>query len=235
MAYYELGFKLQHDRCPYNEFSSVHPAAVVSHWCNWSRDVVEIAHRDVQTDRMQEAIRGLTRALGAKVLRRSFARSNLQVVLQHCSCDVIPPPTLATIESSNCLELQPRVYTGGWEWYRVIAFSERDIRSLFRVLDKSRARVEVTSRGKVSEESVHENLLISTTSLFGELTEKQTKALITAMYSGYYRMPRVVNAGEIAKLVGMPRTSFVDHLRKAENKVLLALEPYLRMRSAGTN
>jgi predicted DNA binding protein len=211
-------------------FSALNPSAVVSHWCNWSRDVLEIAHPNLGSEQVQAAIRDLAKSLGTKILRRSYAKSNLQVVLQHCACDKIPPPTLPTIERWNCLELQPTVYTEGWEWYRVIAFSERDIRNLFRELDKSRAKVEVTSRGKVLEESVHDTLLVSSKSLFGSLTAKQARALVTAMSNGYYRIPRGANAGSLAKLLGTPRTSFVDHLRKEENKVLLALEPYLRIR-----
>jgi predicted DNA binding protein len=37
------------------------------------------------------------------------------------------------------------VYTGGWEWYRVMAFSELDFKKLFRELERSNCDVEVTS------------------------------------------------------------------------------------------
>ena len=136
MTHYEVAFKLQHD-CPYNAFSKKHPSVVISHWCNWSRDVLEISHRDFQNDsEMKLDIQELTKSLGTKIIRRSYAKSNLQVVLMHCACDSIPPPTLPAIEKRNCLELQPAIYSEGWEWYRVIAFSERDLKNLFRDLDR---------------------------------------------------------------------------------------------------
>ncbi len=229
MTHYEIAFKLQHD-CPYNSFSKKHPSVVVSHWCNWSRDVLEIAHRDLQNDpAMKSDILELTRSLGTKIIRRSYARSNLQVVLMHCACDKIPPPTLPVVEKRNCLELQPAIYSEGWEWYRIIAFSERDLKNLFKDLDDY-CNIEVISRRSISDQSVRETFLVSSASLFGTLTQKQTKALMTALDNGYYRLPRTLTAGEIAGLMGVPRTSFVDHLRKAENKVLQAVGPYLRLK-----
>jgi len=170
----------------------------------------------------------LTRALESRVIRKSNATSNLQIVLQHCACDKIPPPTLPVIEGRNCLELQPAVYTGGWEWYRVIAFAEKDLKQLFKDLDEY-CKIEVTSRRIVENESIRDTFLVSTAALFGTLTTKQRRAVISALDNGYYHMPRRATAGEIAEKLGVPRTSYVDHLRKAENKLLQAVGSYLRL------
>lgn len=132
------------------------------------------------------------------------------------------------IEQHNCLELQPAVYTQGWEWYRVITFSEKDIKSLFKDLGKY--DVQVVSRRTVLDESVRDTFVLSTRTLFGDLTNKQRRALITALDNGYYSLPRQATAEEIARRAGVPRTSFVDHLRKAENKVLRSVGPYLRLK-----
>jgi hypothetical protein len=227
MAHFEVAFKLQHD-CPYNTFSKTHPAVVVSHWCNWSRDVLEISHRDLRDSHIQRSIQELNKALGARIIRKSYASSNLQVVLQHCACDKVPPPTLPVIESHNCLELQPTVYTGGWEWYRVIAFSEKDLRQLFKDLDEY-CKIEVTSSRSIENESIRDTFVVSTAALFGSLTGKQRRALITALDNGYYHMPRRATAGEIAEKLGVPRTSYVDHLRKAEDKLIQSIASYLRL------
>src|SRR5213594_479612 len=229
MTYYELPFKLQHD-CPYNDLSRQYPSPIVSHWCNWSRDVLEIAHRDTKEGGIRRAINDMLKEMGSKVIQTPRSSSGVHVVIQHCACDKLPPPTLPTIERRNCLNLQPMVYTGGWEWYHVVAFSQRDIKSLFR--DLKHCKVEVTSRRSISEEFVHDNLLISTSSLLGDLTRKQTNALLIALDNGYYNLPRRATALEISKRLGIPRTSFVDHLRKAQNKVIQAVGPYARLHSA---
>ena len=231
MTHYEVSFKLQHDNCPYNEFSKTHPSVVISHWCNWSKDVLEIVHRQVQTDPViKRDVQKLTKSLNAKVIRRSYAKASVQVVFMHCACDAIPPPTLPVIEKRNCLELLPAIYSDGWEWYRVIAFSDRDLKQLFNDLDRYCSTIQIISRRSITDESVRDTFLLSTASLFGALTDKQTKALMTALDNGYYKLPRSATAGDIARLMGVPRTSYVDHLRKAENKVLQAVGPYLRLK-----
>jgi predicted DNA binding protein len=122
------------------------------------------------------------------------------------------------------------VYTGGWEWYRITAFSEKDIKKLFKDLGRRKhCNVEVTSRNSISEEGVHNSLLIPAGSLLGGLTVKQTRALIAALDNGYFNLPRNANAMEIARRLGVPRTSFVDHMRKAQNKVIRTIGPYVRL------
>jgi predicted DNA binding protein len=143
MTYLELSFKLQHD-CPYNDFSRQYPSAVVSHWCNWSRDVLEINQDDSRAI-TRRAVREMLKRIGSKVIGTPGSSFNSYLVLQHCACDKLPPPTLPTIEKRNCLNLQPMIYTGGWEWYRITAFSDRDVKNLFRDLEKD-CTVEVTSR-----------------------------------------------------------------------------------------
>ena len=232
MTYYELTFKLQHN-CPYNDFSKRYPRAVVSHWCNWSRDVLEIAYNDSQTT-VRRAIREMLKRIGSKIIEAPRSIPSSYLVIQHCACDKLPPPTLPTIEKRNCLNLQPMVYTNGWEWYRVTAFSNRDVKDLFNDLEND-CTVEVTSRRTISEDAVRNSLLVSTKSLYGHLTSRQIRALVTALDSGYYSLPRRATAEEIARRLRVPRTSFTDHLRKAENKVIQAVGSYMRLQTTTTD
>jgi predicted DNA binding protein len=230
MTIYEVSFKLQHD-CPYNDFSRHYPSATISHWCNWSRDVLEIANADLGNREVKKAIQEMLGKIGSKVIKTPRISSNMHMIFQHCACDKLPPPTLPMIEKRNCLNLQPMVYEGGWEWYHITAFSDSDVKNLFRDLDKQ-CTVEVTSRRAIPESSAHSNLLVSTRSLFGDMTEKQIKALLIALDNGYYNLPRGASAEEIARRLRIPRTSFTDHLRKAQNKAIHAVGAYLRLQPA---
>ena len=230
MTYYEVDLKLQHD-CPYSEFSREHPGAVVSHWCNWSRDVLEISGIDVRDRQLRDAVRQMLALAGGKAIRTTDVGAHVRLVLQHCACDALPPPTLPMIERRNCLNLQPMVYTKGWEWYRLVGFADRDVRHLVRDLGRH-ARVELVARRSVPEGAIHERLMVSTGALLSALTDRQARALVIALDHGYYSFPRVATSVEIARQVGTPRTSFVDHLRKGQNKVMQAVGPYLRMRTS---
>ncbi len=231
MVHYEVSFKLSHE-CPYLDLSKKYPSVVMSHWCNNDRDVLELSYHDLDSfQELQEDMEKLSETLGVRILRRAFSKSNVQLVTQHCGCNHFQSTT-PTIEKNNCLELQPTIYRDGWEWYRVIAFSEKDLRALFQDLDKF-CEVEVLSKSKVEDSSVRDTFVVSTANLLGELTDKQLEALVLALDNGYYRVPKKVTTEEIANKLKLPRTTFEEHLRKAESKVLRAVEPYIQLRPVG--
>lgn len=52
------------------------------------------------------------------------------------------------------------------------------------------------------------------------LTEKQNNILNNAVDWGYYEYPRKISTDELAKRLKISRTTLVEHLRKAENRVM---------------
>jgi len=47
-----------------------------------------------------------------------------------------------------------------------------------------------------------------------------------------WKIPKKMTAEEIAQKHHVPRTTFEEHLRKAESKILRAIAPYVRMYSS---
>ena len=60
--------------------------------------------------------------------------------------------------------------------------------------------------------------------LKSNLTDKQRYAYSNARYFGYYDWPRKKSASEIARILGISKTVFFSHLRKAEIKLLNKIE-----------
>jgi predicted DNA binding protein len=52
------------------------------------------------------------------------------------------------------------------------------------------------------------------------LSSRQQEALALARKLGYYEWPRKVTAGELADELGVAKTTFLEHLRRAESKLL---------------
>jgi predicted DNA binding protein len=52
------------------------------------------------------------------------------------------------------------------------------------------------------------------------LTDKQREIVIEAMKSGYYDYPKRINSEELSKKVGVSKATLLEHLRKAEGRLL---------------
>ena len=63
----------------------------------------------------------------------------------------------------------------------------------------------------------------SPTSPLSQLTEKQRKVLIAAYNAGYYDVPRKTTSEELAKSLNLGDSTVVEHLRKAERKLISRL------------
>lgn len=96
------------------------------------------------------------------------------------------------------MEVQPTVYRDGFEWYRILAFDGSDILRLFRALPKT-ADINVVSRGVLSDRSLKDTMTISMRNLFGNITEKQLRSLLTPLRLGYYNSPRLIRTSEISR------------------------------------
>ncbi len=234
MPVYEIAYKLQHD-CPYNDLTRSLPEITFAQWCNRFRDVIEVSWEDgnfSSNEGLMKAIHTLERKLSVKIWRKSFNGNSAQLVMKSCHCASLKRSVSPLIEKYNSLAMWPIFYKHGWEWYRILSFRQKDIRGLFNELAEF-TNAEIISRRTVEGSSMREAFVISPSSLLGELTRKQSSALITALARGYYEIPKKVSTDEIAKSIDLPRTTFEEHLRKAESKVMKAVAPLLEMGSFG--
>jgi predicted DNA binding protein len=231
LTVYELAYKLQHD-CPYNDLTRKLPEITFAHWCNHERDVIEISCEDEDLaafEGLQKDLRSLERTLSVKITRKSFSARSTQIVTGKCNCNSVRPRSVSpVIEKYNCLKIEPIFYKHGWEWYRILAFRQKDVKELFDEL-ATFTNLQIISRRPLEETAVKESLVLSPRSLLGELTKKQSHALMVAIARGYYEIPKKVSTDEIAKSLDLPRTTYEEHLRKAESKVMKAVAPILEL------
>jgi len=227
---FEVEFRLQDD-CPYSRFSMKHPDVRLVEWCNNNIHVAEVDCADIETYTIVEpALKELLLWKGGKILKKNFLEGNLQLIVRTCICNKIST-VLDVVEKHSCLIVQPEVYYGGWEEYRVIGFREKDYKPMFEELSRF-GSIQILRKRTIPDSSIRDFFVISVSSVFSELTERQVDSLLTAVENGYYQIPKKVTAEEIAVKRNVSRTTFEEHLRKAESKTFLAMAPYIRMYAA---
>lgn len=225
---FELFLRFQHD-CPYNDLSRKYPGSRISLWCNSSADILEVEADSLESfDGLQKDLASLSKDQGTRILSRTIQQGKLQLVAKTCACDQIPTKVDPVFEKYNFMQVPPEVMTDGWEHYRLIGFDEHDLGGMLRRLDQI-GKAEVLYKKSIPEGVTDDSFLISLSSLFGQLTEKQLKALVAAVEGGYYEIPKRVTTEELARQRRQPRTTFEEHIRKAESKVVHAMAPFMMM------
>ncbi|MFB6166088.1 MAG: bacterio-opsin activator domain-containing protein [Haloarculaceae archaeon] len=96
--------------------------------------------------------------------------------------------------------------------------SEADARELFEFVADRYERTDLV--GYHERERSIETFEQSREELADRLTDRQLTALRTAYYSGFFEWPRSVDGEELAAMMDISRSTFHQHLRIAERKVL---------------
>ena len=225
---FELFLRVQHD-CPFNDLSRKYPETRISQWCNSAADVLEVEADSLESfEGMQKDLVLMGKDKGAKILSKTIHQGRLQLVAKTCVCNKMETSTTPIIERNNFMEIPPTVLLGGWEHYRLLGFEQSDLKGLLRELDKV-GKIEVLQKKTIPEGVTDDAFVISLSSLFGQLTQKQLNALVTAVEGGYYEIPKRVTTEDLARVQKQPRTTYEEHIRKAESKIVHAMAPFMMM------
>ena len=221
---FDVSFRLDHE-LPFCNISKIFPAVNVQRWCNHQVDILELqAARDEDAEKLEPALRKMLGDFGARLIRfNRYSARNLEAVIGcRCSTD---NSTVAMIEWAGCIPVMPVSYRSGQEHCRVLAFTKDSLDAAMANLSKV-SKLVVESRSVVPRESAKGAITVPVDEFLGTLTKKQLAAFMAAMQKGYYGMPKGATIEEIARGLGMKRSTFEEHLRKAELKILQAVRPY---------
>lgn len=213
---------VRHD-CPFARPVLAGEGVRVTHLCHRGREAI----LEVHAPGREEVASALAayRTIGGEVLYEEAEGAAALVRFDRCACcgsgRVIP-----SIESHGYLYLPPSRYTPDGESYQFLVEGERLDPA---VLTRLPADVRVVQAGTKPLTSLEfeGGFLVPAGVLFRELTERQRAALSSAILRGYYRIPRTVRTEELARSFGISRPAYEALLRKAENKLIAAVFPYL--------
>lgn len=126
-------------------------------------------------------------------------------------------PTLSSILSSAGIEsgyLFPPLEVGGGKIKFSFLGSEKQVKTFMERIDDIGIRYRVVLLADAN---------FSPTSPLSQLTEKQREVLLAAYRFGYYEVPRKITSEQLANKLGLGDSTVVEHLRKAEQRLLANL------------
>ncbi len=208
--------------CSMCDLSESFPDAKIAVWCNGNMDALHVS-----TDQANELSSILEvvqkRSVTQEILREPCTA---MTVIRDCACDGEYIP--GVIQRSGCWSIGPSTYEGGYEVHRLIAPSKNRLRECVAKL-RLTGKVEVMSvKARETSETFKELGILPVPVLEG-LTERQIEVLISAHESGIYAIPARAKMDEVAKRLGMSRSTYGEHLRKAVNTLMDNSYPMLKL------
>lgn len=220
MTTFEVLFRVKHGGALL-ELSGRHPSMRVYTWCNRVNEVLEVEVGD--PSEYGEVLEEVGRV--ATVVGESGG-GGIHLIESTCFCT--PQNSVGmNVEDLPVLVVSPEVMVGGWDHYRLVFFRHEDFAEVVRRLEGRGFTVEVLGKAEVRGSLA--GSLLEADSIFSSLTGRQMDALIRAYGHGYYRLPRSADIQEIARRERVKRTTFQEHLKKGENKIIERIIPFMRL------
>lgn len=225
MTAYEAKIEVTHD-CPYCHLTSRFPNAYVSLWCNSRSHVIEIS-----SDSDEELVGLEEELLRGSHDSESFRQGrNVNIIMRDCDCEGMSSVS-DLIEMAGCWYVPPSVYHGGWEYYKIMTWKRENVAKLVHLIEGVKGTVKLVSIKPLGEQGLTGESCLTWGSIVAGLTGKQIDALAKAYQMGYFETPAKIDADAMARKAGLSRSTFAEHLRKAESKVLFNIFPILQMAS----
>lgn len=225
MPLWEISFRSRFDY-PFIDLSRQFPDTPISMWCLWDKELLQVPTRDRAT--LEGIEKGIRRA--GHVVEEWVDAGQGRIFLLNCTCGKYAS-IWNVVERHECMEAPPAVYREGWGYFRILSLDDGRTRALFQDMHR-RGPTELIRKRELPLNSLPTNIWVH--GLFSDLTSKQREAMLQAHRYGYYASPRQIKTENIAKGLGLSRSTYEEHLRKAENRILTALVPYLEIYSTAT-
>lgn len=105
------------------------------------------------------------------------------------------------------------IFPSGWETLELASFERKHLEEIIKISEKDfNMKLEYIKEGHLDSMGI--------LNVLPKLTEKQRNAVESATAEGYYEYPRKTDVKRLAKKNKLSFSTFQEHLRKAENKLI---------------
>jgi len=120
----------------------------------------------------------------------------------------------------------PFIVKGGIKYFPIITFSHpKEVEK--NVKKHAPKKVDVWFKIETKVEPTFYDTYFALQPIVNKLTKSEKEVLIAAYELGYFKWPKVHDSSDISKYLGISKTTFLEHLRKAEEKIISSLYKYI--------
>jgi predicted DNA binding protein len=215
-----------HHPCPYCDLSVAFPRTLFLLWCDNRRDTFLVSSPDAAEAR--GAVGALRRSFHARVLLADGPNALVEVPDFEWSS---PPSVTGLARRTGVWVLPPVVYAEGRETYRFVA---SDRVRLNRLIQRVRrlGEVEVLSLSDRSGLESVRDYPTASVHFFEGLSDRQIRSLVAALDAGLLEIPARASWADVARREGLSRSTFGEHLRKGQLRILRNSYALLKARAA---
>lgn len=203
-----------HHPCPYCDVSGEFPDSLLLLWCDNRRDVFLVSCPSL-TERGR-----LLSALRISFHARPLLTEGTDSLVTIPDFEWASPPSVTRLaRGTGVWVLHPVVYHRGTETYRLVAPSKLQLNRLVQRVRKV-GDVEILSVAVRTSLGGIRDLPTASVHFFGGLTDRQARCLVAAYEGGLLDVPARSRWGEVARREGLSRSTFGEHLRKGQRRLL---------------
>ena len=199
--------------CPYCNVSVAFPRSLLLLWCDNRRDTFLVS--SPEPDELRRVLRRLRSEFRARPL---IVEGSVAIVVVPEFEWADPPSVTRLARRAGVWVLPPVLYSDGRETYRMIA-SGRPRLNRFVTRLRRLGDVELLSvSDRTGLESVRD-VPSASVHFFEGLTDRQTRSMVAAIDAGLFDVPARSRFTDVARREGLSRSTFGEHVRKAQLRI----------------
>jgi predicted DNA binding protein len=223
MQYIDAWVRVKHP-CPFCDISSRYPEANMTLWLSVLVDTFQVSippYYDVH--------KVIDSAKDMLLYSMEFHDNQSAIfLLNHPFMEEIDS-VVAIAQETDCLLIPPISFFGGWETHHIICQEQQSLRNLVEMAG-SKGEVEVLSQKNRDHSDFIREVSVVPTHFIESLTPRQVNVLVNSYEYGLFDVPARAKMDKVADKSGLSRSTFGEHLRKAELQIMRNLYPFLKLR-----
>ncbi len=225
MALVDAHLRASHP-CAYQEVSDEAPDSAMFRWFDHGRNVLLLSNRTAR------GLRGLLDLVREVFGATCLAQEEFEALALVPDLGWTDPRSIEGLAGrSGVWIVPPIVIQGGCESCWVVARGRGELRAFTTRLRRT-GPVELLSVGSRAELRAFRDLPFASAYLAGGMTNAQARSLVTAWDAGLFDVPSRARWETVSKSVGLSRSTFGEHLRKGQRRLLETSMTALRARVA---